>query len=493
MEQTTKSETVPRVTSRPNLGRVIGYGGAVLFFLAAFNVLWTACSISQAYELLTNQHGGSTESFARELADNKVTELSRSCASKEDPAESSCLAKDATMAIKACASGVPEPCLSDQEMLTGKADEARVRARAARDEKLRVYYAGQYLALGPSCIKHLTDWAKTDKEALEGKKPGELHSADGEDKRCQALLGAAIGYASRNLVIEQNSSIGKYVQYAAWWLFSWQVPVNGAQTVSLDTPTALMMIGVVLVLVGLGLGTTGAPFGALMSPNGRYSLALAQVSFWTVLVLTSVAAIAIFNGGLVSEMVRHVPLVDKVTAASPTAVTKGFFPAIPEGIWGVLAISFGSTLLSIVIKAIKGTGDESAEPADKQKQAGVRFFDAPVAGFDPTHKASVADWFLGEDEGNKNKIDISRVQMVLITAGLLVTYGNALFADVRDLTLQEILLAIQNVDVLIATLPPVGATMAAMLAISHATYLVSKAADTPTSAQTASTSKDGRG
>ncbi|GAA0002628.1 hypothetical protein BRDID11002_26290 [Bradyrhizobium diazoefficiens] len=71
------------------------------------------------------------------------------------------------------------------------------------------------------------------------------------------------------------------------------------------------------------------------------------------------------------------------------------------------------------------------------------------------------------------------MQMVLITSGLLVTYGNAIFAAVRDLTAQEILLVIQKVDVLIGALPPVGTSMAAMMAVSHATYLVAKAADTP--------------
>ena len=67
--------------------------------------------------------------------------------------------------------------------------------------------------------------------------------------------------------------------------------------------------------------------------------------------------------------------------------------------------------------------------------------------------------------------------MVVITTGLLVTYGNAIFASLRGLSPQEILLAIQNVDVLVATLPPVGASMAIMLSVSHATYLVAKAAD----------------
>lgn len=73
--------------------------------------------------------------------------------------------------------------------------------------------------------------------------------------------------------------------------------------------------------------------------------------------------------------------------------------------------------------------------------------------------------------------------MVLITAGLLVTYGRAIFASIRDLTVQEILLTIQNTGVLIPSLPVVGASMAIMLAVSHGTYLVSKAAGKQTSGQ----------
>jgi hypothetical protein len=162
-------------------------------------------------------------------------------------------------------------------------------------------------------------------------------------------------------------------------------------------------------------------------------------------------------------------------------VVNGFFPSIPDQIWAVLGITFGSTMLSVLIKSIKGTATDTSAAdvaATSTKQTGgVGFFNGKVAGAAPSHKASVADWFLGEDEANKDRIDISPVQMVLITAGLLVTYGNALFAEVRDLSLPEILLSIKNTDVLIAAIPPVGATMAIMLGISHTTYLVAKTAD----------------
>jgi hypothetical protein len=43
-------------------------------------------------------------------------------------------------------------------------------------------------------------------------------------------------------------------------------------------------------------------------------------------------------------------------------------------------------------------------------------FKDKVVGYDSRHRASIADWFLGEDTDNKDRIDITRVQMVLITS-----------------------------------------------------------------------------
>ncbi|MGJ5221767.1 hypothetical protein ACQR1Q_33410 [Bradyrhizobium oligotrophicum] len=466
----------------PTWSRVIGYGGGVLFFLAAFNLLWTASSITQSYNLLTHQQGGFSEDFAKQ----KVAALSASCANTQDAKESACLTKDATLKIVTpCADPPNDHCISVQDnTVAGTSVAERQSSRDDRDKKLQDYY----LKLAPFCVGNLTTWAGNIKEARKQGNSVDIENPDA--LRCQTLLGEAISYASANLVVKQEGENGfvlaltSGLQHLTRGLLGWLVPTSGAQTVSLGTPTTLMMLGVIAVLVGLGLGVNGTPFGALTSPNGRYSLSLAQVTFWTVLVLTSVMAISIFNGGLVSEMIRHYPTLPK-GATTPVAVVNGFFPSIPDQIWAVLGITFGSTMLSVLIKSIKGTADDisAADVAagNTKQTGGVGFFNAPIARADPSHKASVADWFLGEDEGNKDRIDISRVQMVLITAGLLVTYGNALFAEVRDLSLPEILLAIKHTDVLIAAIPPVGATMAVMLAISHATYLVAKAADSSSS------------
>jgi hypothetical protein len=248
-------------------------------------------------------------------------------------------------------------------------------------------------------------------------------------------------------------------------------------------PNTFMIVGVIMVLVGLGRGVTGTPLGVLISPKNRYSLALAQVTFWTILVLTSVVAIAIFNAGLVAEQMRY--FLPATNDDAPAAIKYGFFPDIPSGIWAVLGITLSTTVLSTWIKSLKGTVPEANfSVADATQEADkIGFFKTPTESRSDQHSASIADWFLGEDTGKTDRIDISRVQMVLITSGLLVTYGHAIFASFRNLPTPEILFAIQSLGVLVPGLPIVGATMAIMLSVSHATYLVAKAADKPATQQ----------
>jgi hypothetical protein len=455
----TGSGTPPPMAVRPwykSPNWAIGLFGGALFFLAAFNLQWTASSFSQAYDVLAKHQPGQTEAFARDYANNPLP-------------------------LPPC----PADAREDQKKFCETPDEVAGDKKGPALQTALDLHRKKLLAIrsdgGPACLVRLTALATSEKAVREKREAPALRSpADtAADTLCLSLLTDAVLYSARNLVVKSDSMFGSAVQAVLWWVLSWHVPTTGTQTVSLGMPTSLMMAGVVLVLIGLGRGVNGTPLGALISPNGRYSLALAQVTFWTVLVLTSVIAIAIFNGGLVSEMVRYFPKIVK-GIVEPTAVANGFFPVIPDGIWGVLGISFGSTMVSTLIKSLKGEGtaDSATQVSDDntRQTGGTGTFKSRVIAYDPAHRASIADWFLGEDADNINKIDISRVQMVLITAGLLVTYGNAIFAAIRDLAPQEILLAIQNVDVLVATLPPVGATMAIMLAVSHATYLVAKAA-----------------
>jgi hypothetical protein len=364
-----------------------------------------------------------------------------------------------------------------------KAEEQK-NAERLRSAKLNTFAT----VIGPQCVTTLAERAK--KEVAARKSQKNLDPLQGDDQtkslNCVTILGSALAFASEHLVVQIQEdtwfgkNVGTYLRYILFsWPLSWHLPTNAADNISLGMPTAFMILGVIMVLVGLGRGVTGTPLGVLISPQNRYSLALAQVTFWTILVLTSVMAIAIFNAGLVAEQMRY--FLPASNDLAPAAIKNGFFPDIPAGIWAVLGITLSTTVLSTWIKGLKGTVPEAdfnvaGATQDPQK---IGFFKTPTETRSDEHSASIADWFLGEDTGKTDRIDISRVQMVLITAGLLVTYGHAIFASFRNLPTPEILLAIQSLGVLVPGLPIVGATMAIMLSVSHATYLVAKAADKP--------------
>ncbi|MER8605665.1 hypothetical protein NKH48_18235 [Mesorhizobium sp. M1233] len=417
---------------------ILGLVGGIGFIIVALNVSHTSSSFAQAYDLLSGQQTGHVASFAKGLV------------------------------LPECPAGTPGVCESDATRLTvngaAKVDAALASALQAREALVTTN--------GPVCVTKLADVAELHKKSPK--------TAVTIDPFCLNLVGQAVRYAGEHLVVTAQTPQGYWFQTAAWWIFGWHVPTHGGQPVSLIIPLCLMMAGVVSLLVGLGLGVERKPLGALISQENRYSLALAQVTFWTILVLTSVVAIAIFNGGLVAEKMRYYAHLN-VDNTSPYAVQWGFFPSIPEAIWAVLGITFASPALSALLKSMRkvvpegGTGfDVRGADANDPSKKGVLGFVTPLVGHTDPRKASIADWFLGEDVNTMNRIDITRLQLVMITAGLLISYGQAIFASVRDLPTQDILLAVRDTSVLVPSLPFVGATMALMLAASHTTYLVAK-------------------
>ena len=419
---------------------ILGLVGGIGFIIIALNISHTANSFAQAYDLLTGRQAAEVAAFARVLA------------------------------LPPCPSGSNGLCETDAMKLEGKDEAAQAPAIGARAELIT--------DKGEKCVQTLADMAKTLKD-----KPD---TAIAVDAACLDLVGQAVRHASRYLVVTAGTKLGTLYQTISWWAFGWLVPSDGTQPVSLIVPLCLMMAGIIALLMGLGLGTEHKLLGALISPENRYSLALAQVTFWTVLVLTSVIGIAAFNGGLVAEQMRYFTGLD-ITEKSPDAIRFGFFPGVPGAIWAVLGITFASPALSALMKnlrpkVVEGMPDFEVlgAKADPASGAGntVIGFKTPLVARDDARKASIADWFLGEDVNTRDRLDITRLQMVMITAGLIVAYSQAIFAAVRDLPTQDILLAIRDTAVIVPSLPAVGATMALMLGASHATYLVAKAAET---------------
>lgn len=427
---TTLSGTQNRPVRNTRLAWALGLVGGFGFILVALNISHLAVSYSQALDLLSGRQGASMKHFA------------------------------ATAVLSACGDGQAGalPCFTPP---ASEAEALNQRVEQLGDAGLRcvALFSGK---------SHETAYPK----------------ATAAEQACVSLFSQAVAYSGRHVVAPAENSLGRAIQTIRWWVLGWAVPSPDADSASLVWPMALMMAGVVALLAGLGIGVQGTALGVVISPENRYSLALTQVTLWTILVLTGVIAMAIFNGGLVGEKMRLFDY-QLITSQSPEAVKNGFFPQVPEAIWALLGITFASPVLSNILKGfrprqIEGSPTfEVAHRSDPKVSSGVRYleFDSALAVREEPSQATVADLFLGEKVGNNDRIDISRLQMVMITAGLIITYGGAMFASVRDIAIADIVKTVDDVGVLFSVLPPVGTTMTLMLAASHAVYLTAKTAD----------------
>jgi hypothetical protein len=213
-------------------------------------------------------------------------------------------------------------------------------------------------------------------------------------------------------------------------------------------------LGIAGLAIALGLGTKGRVDGIWIDERNRVSLARAQVTLWTIVALGGFATIALFNVGL----------------GGPVA-----FPVIPGSIAAALGIAFASPMISALILNTKGLADVttvggSARDTKDFSDRGA-FLAAPLSGLetrvDPT-QASIADVFMGEKTSDAGDVDISRLQNVVLTVTLVLGYFAMLTEQLRAISPDSILSGL-------ASLPDPGAAFTAVLLVSHATYLGTKA------------------
>jgi hypothetical protein len=83
---------------------------------------------------------------------------------------------------------------------------------------------------------------------------------------------------------------------------------------------------------------------------------------------------------------------------------------------------------------------------------------------------------MGEEQANKDIVDISRLQNVLITISLVSAVFWQLIESASNIPMKQTL---AGNGALITNLPGLGATFSALLFASHAAYLTAKAHDKP--------------
>ncbi len=244
-----------------------------------------------------------------------------------------------------------------------------------------------------------------------------------------------------------------------------------AGSTSILVPFLLLVAGVGGVIIALGLGTKQRVAGVWINSRNRVSLARAQVTLWTAVALAGYAAFALFNIGFAG-----------IVSAAGDIAKFAAFPTIPASIAAALGIAAASPMISALILPTKDPAGQSIDfsirggDADLRKR-GAAFFGAESDGLDrrPSPSlASIADIFMGEEKANADTVDVSRLQNVVITVTLVLGFFSLLVQMMSSITATTMLGA---KSAIFSTLPELGATFASLLFVSHATYLVSKAAD----------------
>jgi hypothetical protein len=231
------------------------------------------------------------------------------------------------------------------------------------------------------------------------------------------------------------------------------------QTYSLVWPWLTAMTAFMLLIAAAGLYWKGQWFGALIDSQNRFSLSRTQQLAWSVLLLNSLAVVAWFNAAWIFQ--------------EGDSSATDLFPVMSGSLWAALGINLALSPLIrnsvLTVKSDKGkeqaqqSGDTPAKPQEIVTPALLDKNGSPA-------EASWMDLMLGENEGTQNQIDISRLQHLVISGLLLSSYFLQMLGAISVLSVSP-----AHADPIFTKMPVPGETFIALLAFSHAGYLIFKA------------------
>ncbi len=218
--------------------------------------------------------------------------------------------------------------------------------------------------------------------------------------------------------------------------------------------TSAALLGVMLVYLGLGVETKPLWYGVLIEKNrNRTSLSRLQVTLWTVVIISAYLSVA---------LIRTMPdALDPAEGCQETedvdCTPQPLNIAFPNEIWIALGISTVSFGWSSLIKNNKY--NKTKIDLQPNAQTAVVLYQAK--------EPKIRDIFYGDDEGNKDTIDLSKVQMFFFTITLITVYVFAIGSFITNDALIRAPLAFE--------FPSFSSSMTVILGISHAGYLFVKA------------------
>jgi hypothetical protein len=209
---------------------------------------------------------------------------------------------------------------------------------------------------------------------------------------------------------------------------------------------ASFIIEVILVLVLLavvGIGMSARLSGVLLDSRNRYSLPQLAAVLWAVLLVAGVLAAGLAN------LAR--------SASDPLALK------IPQEVFEAAGLSATALVGTPIVRAVKRGNSQPTDlmGPDKQPVTDKQLVGSIVQNTKPD-SATWMDLFQGEESGNHDRPDLSRIQLFYFTILAVGIYGAQLFAALGSSTP--------------ATFPQLDQGLLGLLLLSNGTSLVYQAA-----------------
>jgi hypothetical protein len=291
---------------------------------------------------------------------------------------------------------------------------------------------------------------------------------------CQAVWGEALQRVLTGTA--KNGALSKLDQDAhKVWLRPWLVADGKSGRLSLRLPFLLQIVAIILLLIGCGKAVMEHPLGTFVDDRNRVSLTRVQLIAWTIILVSGITVFGLFNTGFAAQewvglaQRAHVPdITPDKTLAEALMKKAQAFPKLDYYLWAVLGISIGTTGISaMLINRARASVIEGM----------VKNADTRIEERNDSSEVGWTDLILGETVTKARMVDIARVQHVVITGILILTYFHLLWASARAIDGVSIARVMSTGTSVFTAMPTIDQTFVTLLLISHAALLASKIAD----------------
>jgi len=219
------------------------------------------------------------------------------------------------------------------------------------------------------------------------------------------------------------------------------------------------LAGMLGLFVLAGLKIRGRVFGVLIDERNRYSLSRLQITLWTALVLATLYVVFVAN---------------TVRGSAGNALNVDLDPNL-VALMGLSLASFVAAPMALSLKTSQpGDATELARTGQQLRNAQDLNANPSATGRvltkNSANDARLADLIRGDDIGNANVVDLPKLQMLLITAVVVLAYGGVVGHMLGTDTW------------LLVKLPLLSNTVLMLVLVSHGGYVAGKLIPTSSSA-----------